>query len=987
MQLLRTTIDGISDAYADGPAHLDCTGLAGTITAVVGPNGAGKSTLLGAGILGAIYREIPKLGGDRSKGLAALAKRRGSYVESTFHLGELGEVTVRQTVAPGDDRPESLVLGPNGRPHPEHPTTSVKSFDAWVKRVLPPSEVVRAALFLPQQSHGLIRLTEGARKGVILRAIGSERLERLSAASGKRGVTVAENLARVTGRLEAEREGVRGLGELRRELASAELAVDVAMDRERHAAGDLADAEAVALLLARRDDLAGRLAQLHGARAEAEQAQGGLDVARADLARVATLTTELAAVLAHVSQLNGLAGIEDQQADRAEQDAGAAGLRVEAVRQRHRGERDRLVVEQSRVRSALADHEARLAAAQAILADEQGIYVAVERLAAIDAALASEQAILGELAGVISEATQRAALAGVGYDVAIVAGQQARSKAAEHWGRLSCAGAVDEAVAGLPAAREALAGAVDLVRVRAEQVRALREQAATAWERRHEALRFAVERIADDLNPTGEDARCARAAVVADDLTASAQAELPQWVKARLEEARVAEDAAEVARRTVARLEGIAGRADEVARDRAALAAAKAAEASAATEAAQAAEARSAAQIEANQAIAKRDAAMARLAALQRERPGVVHVAGRAGQLTTARERVADHDNAIAEGRTTLARLGAALAALPVSEGQEIAADLAMMADATKAAQDHRSQAQAHRADALRGRREADDITSTREALGDPAARVAQAERAHATIDALAPQIDSLTGEIARVAADVAAAGEVLAVDVARVALAEQRRTLAIATTTVARAQDAIAAAVERGDRIDRLVAAKNEAQRDLTEWRALADALGRDGLQADLVDAVAPELTETANDLLAESIGGRFRVLFEASRENGRGATVEGFRIVVTDSQTGRSDDAADWCGGETAMVGNAVADALAVVACRRAGLTSPTLVRDESSAALDPLKERAWIAMLRRTAAILKSPRVFVITHSPGVMALCDSTVEVRDGKITTR
>jgi DNA repair exonuclease SbcCD ATPase subunit len=78
--------------------------------------------------------------------------------------------------------------------------------------------------------------------------------------------------------------------------------------------------------------------------------------------------------------------------------------------------------------------------------------------------------------------------------------------------------------------------------------------------------------------------------------------------------------------------------------------------------------------------------------------------------------------------------------------------------------------------------------------------------------------------------------------------------------------------------------------------------------------------------------------------------------------------------------MIGEALSLALSMLACRRAGLDRPTLVRDESGAALDPENARVYVAMLRRAAQLVGADKVLFVSHDPAVQALADSRIEVR-------
>ena len=174
--------------------------------------------------------------------------------------------------------------------------------------------------------------------------------------------------------------------------------------------------------------------------------------------------------------------------------------------------------------------------------------------------------------------------------------------------------------------------------------------------------------------------------------------------------------------------------------------------------------------------------------------------------------------------------------------------------------------------------------------------------------------------------------------------------------------------------------------ERDLAEWRELAADLGRTGLQADIVDAAAPTLTALTNDLLRAAGVLRWTVRFDTVKARKDGSEATGFPLYVRDEETGIEREARTYSGGETVLIGAGVSNAVAALACQRAGIEGPVLVRDESGAALDSENERAWMAMLRRTAMLVNASRVLVVSHSAGLRALCDSVVWVqRGGRLT--
>lgn len=167
----------------------------------------------------------------------------------------------------------------------------------------------------------------------------------------------------------------------------------------------------------------------------------------------------------------------------------------------------------------------------------------------------------------------------------------------------------------------------------------------------------------------------------------------------------------------------------------------------------------------------------------------------------------------------------------------------------------------------------------------------------------------------------------------------------------------------------------------DLADWNLLARTLGRDGVQAALIDAAGPELTDLVNDLLHTCVGPRWSVEVRTTRAkaSGRGE-LEALDLIVVDTVEGREGEISTYSGGERVILGEAVALALATLAARRAGIEpGSTIVRDESGAALDEGRAEQWIAMVRRAAEHVGASLVLVVTHDRRAAALCDSALLV--------
>lgn len=210
--------------------------------------------------------------------------------------------------------------------------------------------------------------------------------------------------------------------------------------------------------------------------------------------------------------------------------------------------------------------------------------------------------------------------------------------------------------------------------------------------------------------------------------------------------------------------------------------------------------------------------------------------------------------------------------------------------------------------------------------------------------------------------------------------VANQERASRDAHAAVSVAEKAIEAAQAAAVRAQELEVEKRRIEANLADWKRLAADLGREGLQAAEIDAAGPELTALVNDLLHSAHGPRWTVTIETQRLSADGKrTLEGCDVRVLDVERGRDTTAETLSGGERVIVGEAVSLALSMLACRRAGMERPTLVRDESGAALDGAAARSYVSMLRRAAEIVDADRVLIVSHTPEVWAMCDAEVRL--------
>ncbi|MEP0763073.1 MAG: SMC family ATPase [Chloroflexota bacterium] len=154
---------------------------------------------------------------------------------------------------------------------------------------------------------------------------------------------------------------------------------------------------------------------------------------------------------------------------------------------------------------------------------------------------------------------------------------------------------------------------------------------------------------------------------------------------------------------------------------------------------------------------------------------------------------------------------------------------------------------------------------------------------------------------------------------------AEQR-----AHAAVVRVQQALAALENARQRKADLEKRRDEQLAEQGLYEELRDAFGKNGVPAMIIEAVIPELQESANTLLARMTGGRMHVRFDTQREKkSGGGVIETLDILISDELGTRNYDL--YSGGEAFRVNFAIRVALSQMLARRAGAQLRTLFIDE--------------------------------------------------------
>lgn len=204
----------------------------------------------------------------------------------------------------------------------------------------------------------------------------------------------------------------------------------------------------------------------------------------------------------------------------------------------------------------------------------------------------------------------------------------------------------------------------------------------------------------------------------------------------------------------------------------------------------------------------------------------------------------------------------------------------------------------------------------------------------------------------------------------------------------IARAEEVMRRHAELTESLAASTAAAAAAAADLGEWRILERALGRDGIQAMLIDAAGPELSALTNDLLHSCFSDRFEVRFVTQLPKADGkSSKEVFDLQVIDHERGREGSVESLSGGEKVIISEAVSLALAIFVGRSSGRRFLTLFRDETSSALDEQNAPRYISMLRKAKEIGGFWQVVFVAHQSSTWSMADAVLWLEDGRVEVR
>jgi exonuclease SbcC len=180
--------------------------------------------------------------------------------------------------------------------------------------------------------------------------------------------------------------------------------------------------------------------------------------------------------------------------------------------------------------------------------------------------------------------------------------------------------------------------------------------------------------------------------------------------------------------------------------------------------------------------------------------------------------------------------------------------------------------------------------------------------------------------------------------------------------------QEVVGGIKNKLERIAEFEKRKSEKQKELSKavkeeqvYRDLAEAFGKKGIQALLIEMTLPEIENEANELLSRMTDNRMHVKIETQRETKKGDVVETLDINISDELGTRSYEM--FSGGETFRINFAIRIALSKLLAKRAGAPLPTLIIDEGFGTQDS----TGMEKLREAIISIQDDfqKILVITH----------------------
>jgi exonuclease SbcC len=151
----------------------------------------------------------------------------------------------------------------------------------------------------------------------------------------------------------------------------------------------------------------------------------------------------------------------------------------------------------------------------------------------------------------------------------------------------------------------------------------------------------------------------------------------------------------------------------------------------------------------------------------------------------------------------------------------------------------------------------------------------------------------------------------------------------------------------------------------DLRDYKNIFQMLGKDGLQALLIEEAIPELEFEANQLLARLTDNQCHIIIDSLKDLKKGGTKETLDIKISDSVGIRPYEM--FSGGEAFRIDFSLRIALSKLLARRAGTSLQTLIIDEGFGSQDDDGLNNIMDCLHRIQDDFA--KIIIVSHLPGM------------------
>jgi len=182
---------------------------------------------------------------------------------------------------------------------------------------------------------------------------------------------------------------------------------------------------------------------------------------------------------------------------------------------------------------------------------------------------------------------------------------------------------------------------------------------------------------------------------------------------------------------------------------------------------------------------------------------------------------------------------------------------------------------------------------------------------------------------------------------------------------------------------LERSMQALKEKQKELLQLKTeredyllLADAFGKKGIQAIIIENSIPEIESEANRILSRLSDNKMHIALITQHQNKSGSMTETLDILIGDEVGTRNYEL--YSGGESFKVNFSIRIALSRLLARRAGARLETLIIDEGFGSQD---NRSRERLVRSIKAIQSDfSRILVITHFLDVQEMFPTQIQVK-------